>query len=132
FRCRPSRPRPPTSTSLVGQDPTKSTSSSPARATVDKLTGSLHAHGFEVRLKPTEVEGGRMFGMTQSWDGRIEGTEAGVNVFTDVESLQGWLQMGQDLGGVFVYSTTDVWAITLDRDSPARAKIVQLANRLRR
>jgi hypothetical protein len=87
---------------------------------------------FEVRLKPTEVEGGRMSGMTHSWDGRIESTEAGVNVFTDVESLQGWLQMGQGLGGVFLYSTTDVWAITMYSDSPARAKSVQLANRLGR
>jgi hypothetical protein len=121
-----------TSTTLVGHDPTKSTSSSLAKATIDKLTGSLHAHGFQVRLKPTDVEGGRMFGMTHSWDGRIESTEAGVNVFTDAQSLQDWLQMGQGLGGVFVYSTTDVWAITLDSDSPARAKSVQLANRLGR
>lgn len=55
-----------------------------------------------------------------------------MNVFTDVESLQGWLQMGQGLGGVFLYSTTDVWAITMYSDSPARAKSVQLANRLGR
>jgi hypothetical protein len=66
FDAGPARPQPPTSTSLVGQDPTKSTSSSPAWATVDKLTGSPRAHGFQVRLKPTEVEGGRMFGMTHS------------------------------------------------------------------
>ena len=40
--------------------------------------------------------------------------------------------MGQGLGGVFLYSTTDVWAITLNSDGPARAKSVQLANRLGR
>jgi hypothetical protein len=122
-----------TTTSLIGQDPTKSTTMSPAKATVDKLTGSLRAHGFQVTgLKKATVEGGRMFGMTHSWDLHIDGIEGGVNVFTDTESLQGWLQMGQGLGGVFLYSTTDTWAITLDSDGPARAKSVRLVNKLGR
>ena len=72
----------------VGQDPTKPTTTSAAAVLLAKVTGSLRAHGFQVtRVKKVDPEGGRLFGMTHSWDLRINGVEAGVRVFADAESL---------------------------------------------
>jgi hypothetical protein len=53
-------------------------------------------------------------------------------VFADTESLSGWLETAKGFGGVLVFSTTDVWAITLDSDSDVRAKSVMLAGEIGR
>jgi hypothetical protein len=118
----------------LGEDPTKPTTTTSAAASLlAKVTGSLRAHGFQVAgVKKVDPEGGRLFGMTHSWDLRINGVEGGVRVFADVESLQGWLETAGKLGGVVVFATTDVWAITLDSDSADRARSVKLAGEIGR
>jgi len=125
----------PATTSTVavtlGEDPTKPTTTT--APLVAKVAASLRAHGFQVTgVKKRAVEGGRLFGMTNSWDVRINGVEAGVNVFADTESLSAWLQTAGNLGAVVVFSTTDTWAITLNSDSDARAKSVKLAGEIGR
>ena len=122
-----------TAAAPLGEDPTKPTTTSAAAVLLGKVTDRLRAHGFRVAgVKKVDPEGGRLFGMTHSWDLRINGVEGGVRVFTDAESLQGWLETAGNLGGVVVYATTDVWAITLDSDSTDRARSVKLAGEIGR
>jgi hypothetical protein len=123
---------PTTTTTAItlGQDPTKSTTATASLAA--KVADSLRANGFEVAgLKERDPEGGRLFGMKESWDVRVNGDESFINVFGDSEDLSGWLQTAGNLGGVVVFSTTDVWALSLDTDSPAvRAKSKKLADEI--
>jgi hypothetical protein len=117
----------------VGQDPTKPTTTSAATVLLGKVTDRLRAHGFRVAgVKKVDPEGGRLFGMTHSWDLRINSVECGVRVFADTEALSGWLETAGNLGGVVVFATTDVWAITLDSDSTDRARSVKLAGEIGR
>jgi hypothetical protein len=123
----------------IGQDPSVPTTSAPptsdwqVESTRIELLKALERNGFEVAgVKATPVEGGRLFGMTHSWDLRVDGVPALLNLFQDSSSLEGWLQTAEGMGGIVVFSAVDIWALSLESDGPLRARSAKLVTRIGR
>ena len=118
----------------VGQDPTAPpTSDREVEDTRVEVLKALERNGFQVAgVKATPVEGGRLFGMTHSWDLRVDGVPALLNLFEDGSSLEGWLQTAQGMGGIVVFSAVDIWALSLESDGSTRARSEKLATAIGR
>jgi hypothetical protein len=78
--------------------------------TAAAVIGDLRAHGFKVGQE-TESEA---FGAKESVDVRIDGVEAGVLTFGDVEMAHSWAETSESFGGIAVVG--DTWAVSLDSD----------------
>jgi hypothetical protein len=133
----PKQAAPATTTTVavtLGQDPTKPTTTDwQLENTRIEVVKALERNGFKVAgVKATPVEGGRLFGMTHSWDLRVDGVPALFNMFDSGSSLQGWLETAEGMGGIVVFDAVDVWALSLESDGPLRARSAKLVTRIGR
>jgi hypothetical protein len=78
--------------------------------TAEAVIGDLRAHGFKVgRVGESEA-----FGAKESVDVRIDGVEAGVLTFVNVDMAYSWADTSESFGGIAVVG--DTWAVSLDSD----------------
>ena len=68
-------------------------------ATVQKVVGVLDQLGIQ-HTTPTRTQAA--FGSRASFDITIDGFPAGINIFADAETLKGWQDASDSLGGVDV------------------------------
>jgi len=147
-----SAPEQPASTTRAPATTLESATGDPgldAETTMQAVLAALQRHGHLGVSKPKrrDPEGGRLFGMTHSWDVRVSATAqdqpgpldprlpaipAFVNVFASNDELRGWLDTARGFGGVVVYDTDDVWALSLESDGPLLPRSVKLARQLDR
>jgi hypothetical protein len=145
-------PQQPASTSRAPATTLESATGDPdldAKTTMYAVLRALERHGHLGVSKPKrrDPEGGRLFGMTHSWDVRVSAQAqdqpgpldprlptipAFVNVFASNEDLRGWLDTARGFGAVVVYNTDDVWVLSLESDGPLLARSVKLARQLDR
>jgi hypothetical protein len=132
----PSTTRPPIT---IGQDPSQPTTSAPptsdwrVASTQTEVLDGLERNGFDAAgVKERDLEGGRLFGMVASWELRVAGVPAFFHVFDSSESLEGWLETAQGMGGIVVFDAVDAWALSLESDGPTRTRSAKLATRIGR
>lgn len=102
-------------------------------STQSEVLDGLERNGFDVAgIKERDLEGGRLFGMVASWELRVVSVPAFFHVFHSSESLEGWLETAQGMGGIVVFDAIDTWALSLESDGPTRARSAKLATRIGR
>lgn len=81
--------------------------------TAEAVIGDFRAHGFKVGQVTENTEAG-FSGAREVVDTRIDGVEAGVLVFPDVDAAHSWADTSESFGGIAVVG--DTWAVSLDSD----------------
>jgi hypothetical protein len=122
-RAGPDDPNPPTS----GGD-------SEAEDIRTQVLDGFKRNGFPVTgVKRRDPEGAALFGVTDSWDVKVDGVPCFFHVFENSEALAEWLQTSDSLGGVVVFDAVNRWALSLDTDTDrAKATSAALATRIGR
>jgi hypothetical protein len=78
--------------------------------TAEAVIGDLRAHGFKVGQVAEDTEAG-FSGAREAVNARIDGVEAGVLIFPDVEAAHSWAETSESFGGIAVVG--DTWAVSL-------------------
>jgi hypothetical protein len=116
----------------LGQDPTDSNPPSSggdweAEDIRMQVLDGIKRNGFPVTgVKRRDPEGARLFGVTDSWDVKVDGVPAFFHIFENSEALADWLETADSLGAVVVFDAVDRWALSLDTDTD-RAKATSAA-----
>jgi hypothetical protein len=99
------KPSPPAATSTAGPDspsptPSESAPVSEIDASVMTFVGALDALGIE-HSDPVRTEVG-LSGAKARFDLTVNGYDAGINIFPNVETMSRWQEASDSLGGIHV------------------------------
>jgi hypothetical protein len=129
---KPTQQSTPTTTAVLGRDPTAPTQSTVAKSqqpTFLKLVADLKRHGFSVRVGKSEPD--PLLPRVRLWDTRINGVSTFIAVCESDEACQAKLAGLNDFDAIAIFSTTARWIINPESaltDDKTRAKSAKLAN----